>query len=443
VAGALPQNIFFAAGGDVLQKYNTLVKRYAPPGRGGEIAYTFSRTGTAWSIGRSGQMMQNAGGIARIEWLTDSVSGLLQPYLKLEAAATNTCLQSQALNTSPWALTLATATNNAAAAPDGTTTATAIFPTAVSSAGHFDNQTFTITAGEFLAGSCFLQKGAYTGARVQVSNNAANAFQVAIDLSTGTLTPLASSGSGTLTGSTIIPLANGWYWVGLWGKVDGSSTTGALTVYAFDTGTDAVNNTAFTGTGTSGILVWGTQIERNGTTVALPPTSYIATTTTTVTRNADSFSVPWYVVPGPIWIYARFLERGSVNANGSGGPFLIGSGSTPFSRVDTFANPGYRFSHQTTTGAVVSTPSGIPTFGQVTELLCSIFADGSVQERQSINGAADSVGAQSAALAFASQWSALTLTLGQGGYFPISRLVIGTGPGTIVSTIADVRAIPL
>src|SRR6266566_1069327 len=274
---------------------------------------TFTRTGVASYFKHDGTVGSAATGILRVEWLKDPVSGILQPYYKLEAGATNSCLQSQALATT-WTANLLTATNNSGSstAPDGTSTATSLVPTAVSSNAHYVTQAITITSAENLAASLFIKAGAYSGMRLWFSDSAnggANGFFIAVDLTAGTIVNSGAIGAGALTGSTIIALGGGWYWVGMWGKVNGGITAGIITVTAFDTGAHANTNTAFTGDAVSGIYAWGAQLERNGAN-ALPPTSYIATTTIAVARNADSFSVPYFVGPnvGAQWIYLRGLE---------------------------------------------------------------------------------------------------------------------------------------
>src|SRR6266581_3844451 len=117
---------------------------------------TSTRTGIASYFKHDGTVGSAATGILRVEWLKDPVSGIYQPYYKLEAGATNSCLQSQALATAPWGSAAATVTNNATAAPDGTTTASYIVPSIANSL-HYGNQAMTITANENLAWSGFVK----------------------------------------------------------------------------------------------------------------------------------------------------------------------------------------------------------------------------------------------------------------------------------------------
>lgn len=448
MAAPLAKQVLYMAGGDVLSKYGTLAGRKAPPAAGGEIPYTFTRTGTglylANDVGVGGLKLATApGDTARLEQLIDPVTGALQNYWKMEPAATNSCLQSQALATSPWNLGLSTVTNNAGVAPDGTTTASSIIPTAVNGPNHYASQAITVTANEFVACSVVVKAiGAYTGLRMWCGETLAdsNAFWGAFDLTGNGQSQGGTAGTGIFKGTFIIPLGNGWYWCGVWGA--NTTTTDQWQAFVFPNYANAVSSTSYTGDGTSGLLAWGAQLERNGA-VALPPTSYIATTTVPVARNAEAAIQPWYIPPAGLgtgtWFYIRFLERGGVILNNSGGPFLVGT-ALPFLRWDTFQNPGYRFSYQTAAGTPTSTPSGVPTFGQVVELLGLFYPDGSVEGRQAIQQGAETTGGRSAANAMVTQWSGLSLRILNGMPGLLSRFVVGTGVGAGgVATIADVR----
>lgn len=452
MAPPLAKQVLLAMGGDVAAKYGTLVMRKAPPAFGGEIAYTFARTGNglylANDVAAGGLVVRTAsGGNARIEQLIDPVTGVLQNYLKLEAASSNWCLQSQHFNTSPWALTACTATENAVVAPDGTTTASYLVPSVANSL-HYDSQAITITANEFLAWSGFVKSdGTYSGFAIVVSDaGVANGFRVGVDLTTGALNiSTRNFGTGTYSGSFIIPCGGGWYYMGLWGAI-GNSVTAATTFWeVFDTGARANTQSAFVGDAVHGIYVWQAQLERNGTSFALPPTSPIVTVAAKVDRNVESFSVPYFVDPkagAPTWVYARFLERGTLALTSSGVPWQIGAAGVVNPRLLADASSGYRAIHQTVAGTVVSgTVGAVPVYGNVVETLALLFADGSVQALTSVNGAADVVGARSAALSLATAWNANVLYLNSAGSVAtsvamFSRFLVGTGG---VSSIADVR----
>jgi hypothetical protein len=95
------------------------------------------------------------------------------------------------------------------------------------------------------------------------------------------------SGSGTSSGGQITALANGWY------RCSGSFTTTGAGVGGFIVLLDDGTGTTYTGDGTSGIYIWGAQLEAGAF-----ATSYIPTVASQVTRAADQVSIltsafPW------------------------------------------------------------------------------------------------------------------------------------------------------
>lgn len=451
------KNVLFAAGGDVLAKYGTPIWRKGLQARGGETAYTFARTGNGLYLANDLtvgglKVLTAAGGILRFDQQIDPVNAVLQSYLKLEAIATNYCLQSQAWATAPWGNNVVTATNNFTTAPDGTNTATKLLPnnTGANNNPYATQGSITITSGEFIAVSCFVKANGYSGVVVRGSDSTStNGFQVSFDLVNGALgTVTGPIGAGVLTGKTFVALGNGWYWIGLWGQINAGVVSAQLFCYVYDTIAHANAQTAYTADGVSSVLGWGFQLERNGTSTSAPPTAYIATTTGTATRNADTWSVPAPFAPQPLWVYLRFLERGSA-ATSATGVFSLASavedGSLDSLVIRSIFNGGvYQIIHGTNVASVTVQAASAPTYGQVCELLGLLNADGSVTLRQSINGAADAVVGPSGAQAFGTPWTTLRLN-GNNAFWAnigrnaFSRVLVGTGVGTVVNTIADVR----
>ena len=188
----------------------------------------------------------------------------------IRTATTNLLLQSENFSTT-WQLTGLLAfgsgsTVNAIASPDGQITAD-LLTESTSTGAHQVAQTFNVTTGTVYTLSVFA-KAASSPRRLTllVSNtNFGSTPQAVFDLSAGT-------NISTLNGTaTITPFRDGWYRVTL--TTITATGTGA-NAFSFRL-TDNTNAFSYTGDGTSGIYLWGAQLEQS-TTVG----EYIPTTST-------------------------------------------------------------------------------------------------------------------------------------------------------------------
>jgi len=247
----------------------------------GASLVTFTRASTGTFVGSDGLVKTAVTNEARFDHnpTTGESLGLL-----VEEARTNLVLYSEQFNDATWTKTLVSVSTDAAVAPDGSTTADKLIvnngssPTSarisqtITKAATATTYTFTVFAktGDVTTGNS-LQIVATDS--VITSNNATSNFSTA----TGTVTVAAvANGTFTNASSSISPLANGWYRCTL----------------TFTTGTEVsiqtrlFSRTPTTGDGTRGILLWGAQLEAGAF-----ATSYIPTTTATVTRAADVASI--------------------------------------------------------------------------------------------------------------------------------------------------------
>lgn len=374
---------------------------------------------TATYLTRARQVTTAAANTLRLSWVDTNADQVVEtPTYLLEPAATNSCLQSQAWATAPWGTTLLTAANNngALAAPDGTLTASSLTPTAVNSNNHnVLSGAITITSGEFIACSLYVENNGYTGLRIRFTDGTnTNYFGLIVDTSAGTISGTTFvGGAGVLTGSAIRSVGSNWMQVFFWGAVNGGVTSASLQVIVFDTIANANSNTAYTGNGTSGALAWGAQVERNGTS-ARSPTSHIATTTVTVTRSVDSCTATFPYRPAAMTFYAKYVASSVVTAADLV-VMQVGSTSiTPRCYLAIDSGTTAKMLHSPG-GTVSATVAFAPAAGQIVELRGVLNSDGSVFVGQSIAGAAETVGATSAALAFGADWSGHTIALGSVG----------------------------
>ena len=141
------------------------------------------------------------------------------------------------------------------------------------------NNTATV-ADTTLSSSVYVKAGERTKVRVWGYHLSNQNFFVEYDLSDNSY--LNSGGSNTtVEGYSITDISDGWKRISVQGKK-------AVSTYSWDVAVsplDASGNVTYTGDGTSGLYVFGGQMEQ------LPyTTSYIPTSGSTVTRNQDIFT---------------------------------------------------------------------------------------------------------------------------------------------------------
>ena len=184
--------------------------------------------------------------------------------LLVEEARTNLLLQSEDFSDAVYTVVAGSITTNTVAAPDGTTTADTVSSTGTTVV----SQPYTKAASSITYTASFFAKGTVTGLSLTVDDGAtANRGRCVFNLSTGTLTSTSNDGTFTGTSGSITLFANDWY------RLVVTTTT--------NTTTTARHRFFWTGSGTL-IRAWGAQLEAGAF-----PTSYIPTTTATVTRSAD------------------------------------------------------------------------------------------------------------------------------------------------------------
>jgi hypothetical protein len=198
----------------------------------------------------------------------DPVS-LIGKGLLLEEARTNLLRQSQDFTTT-WlkSTALMSVTADAAVAPDGNTTADTL--TKDASGFRFFYQGVTATAGATYSASVFLKAGTLNKATIIVSGDGGTTpdGRVVFDFAVKTATDFSSTG---LVSASITEFPNGWFRCVVVATIS-SNTNPRVLIYP-DTYSAAVAGSVY---------AWGAQLE-----VGAFATSYIPTTTATVTRAAD------------------------------------------------------------------------------------------------------------------------------------------------------------
>jgi len=221
--------------------------------------FQYSRASTGTYVGSDGLFKTAQIGEPRFDHnpITGESLGLL-----VEEARTNIIVSSSVFNTGQWVQDGVVLAANAGVAPDGTTTATSVSQgTGNNRCYHFDNNG---------AGSKSLT--------VFAKSNAGSSITLSGNLSYGTNfagSAVLNTANGTVStalGCSSVAFPNGWY----------------RFVIPINVSFGAGNSNYLSLSGpASSVFVWGAQLEAGSS-----PTSYIPTTTATVTRAADTLTVP-------------------------------------------------------------------------------------------------------------------------------------------------------
>jgi hypothetical protein len=239
---------------------------------------TFTRSSGGSYVGADGLIKYAGVNEARFDH--DPVTGESLGLL-VEGARTNLLLRSEEFDDGYWRKTQSSIIPNIVVAPDGTLTGDKLVEN-TANAGHnvseFDLRSFDSNTSYVF--SVYLKKAERTWAQVQINNLVRTAgedrFRQRVNLETG------ETGSAQ-SEMEVKDVGNGWFKCSLFiPSSDHSGGNGVCTVFPGIGDTSVV----YTGDGTSGIYIWGAQLE-----VGAFPTSYIPTQGSTRTRAADNASI--------------------------------------------------------------------------------------------------------------------------------------------------------
>ena len=241
---------------------------------------TFTRSTTATYYDQSGVLSTAAINAPRFDYNPATLAPL---GLLIEEQRTNLILQSETCDVTPWVTAAPYSVNaNAAISPDGTQNADALIVANGSSSftTNVTKQVVTKAASaiQYTRSGYFKALGLTTTVRLNdFAVSGANSATVVVSLIDGSIVSAAAA-TGTFSGASVAVtnVGNGWWRVALTYTTD---TTASLTVRSFPY---VGASTPLTGDGTSGLLVYGTQLEAGAF-----ATSYIPTVASQVTRTAD------------------------------------------------------------------------------------------------------------------------------------------------------------
>jgi hypothetical protein len=284
-------------------------------------------------------------GAARFDYdpVTLAPKGLL-----IEESRTNLVTYSEQFDNAAWTKTRASITADAAVSPDGTMDGDKIIADTSASTTHLVSGSASVTSGTSYTLSVFAKAAEYGFVRLGLSGFFTIVQSAIFSLSDGSI----GVTTGTIT-TTSQNIGNGWWRFSITSTATGSGTT------ATQIGPSALSSTGnFTGDGTSGIYIWGAQLEAGAF-----ATSYIPTVASQVTRASDlalmtgtNFS-SWYNATEGTW-FADFTPLTSdylTNKN----LFLASDGTTSnfngLRYVTSGSRPGLGVTTAGTTQASIAT----------------------------------------------------------------------------------------
>lgn len=224
-----------------------------------------------------------AGSIASPSWLSFSRSGnamMTDSTGTLTWAPANMLTYSEQLDNAAWSKLNTTVTANAVAAPDGTTTADKLIENTTASVAHYGGQNLTTSATNYTL-SVYIQAAGRT--RVEIAATTANRG-IGFDLGSGTV--VAGTYAGAQGTGTIQNVGSGWYRCSMTFTATAATESCRIVLH---NGTSVT----YTGDGTSGVYLWGAQLEP--VTYATAPSAYIPTTTAAIygpRYDYDASTVP-------------------------------------------------------------------------------------------------------------------------------------------------------
>ena len=229
---------------------------------------TFTRASAATVTDAQGVLQTVRDNKPRIDF--DGNTGECRGLL-IEEQRTNLIVYSNDPDYSSWTLSGASIAKNVAIAPDGTMSADKIVEnTGSSTHGHY--QTLSVSNSTLYTWSAYFKSAERTS--VMVYAQSSRTPTAIYNLSTGTVS--LTTDSDTTAAATITPAGNGWY------RCTITATTVGTTAY-FNIAMVVSGNQGYTGNGSSGLFVWGAQVEAG--TFA---TSYIPSITTFTSRASSA-----------------------------------------------------------------------------------------------------------------------------------------------------------
>ena len=235
---------------------------------------TFTRATTATRTNGALLVESTPLSTPRIDYSTGTAALLMEPQ--------RTNLQLNSENFSVMGQLSVTTTVNQIEAPSGLITADLITELATTAThGVFNNAACSVVSGTVYTLSCYFKKGPGATAPdiVQISSpQGFSGFYANFNITTGVVTQ-----SFGVTSTAITSVGNGWWRCSFTATASSTAGFSGLAISLTNNNPTSGISPSYLGQTTSNIYVWGAQVEAGSF-----ATSYIPTTSASVTRNADA-----------------------------------------------------------------------------------------------------------------------------------------------------------
>ena len=246
-------------------------KLYSVIPSNGNGDFTATRATTATRINSSGLVESVALDVPRLDY---SLGGC--PNILLEPQRTNLALQSSSFDSASWTKNALSVTANSTTSPSGVVDADTLTANGTLNL-HATTQMVSVTSGTSYTTSIYAKKDTNNfiqlafSALIFSTNSWAN-----FDLNSGVVGSVGSAATATITS-----VGNGWYRC----SITATATATAINSFVFTIITAATSARNEVNSLSTSVFLWGAQLEAGAY-----ATSYIPTTTASVTRNADVIS---------------------------------------------------------------------------------------------------------------------------------------------------------
>lgn len=240
---------------------------------------TFVRNSIATRVNKQGLIETVPAGVPRIDY--DPVTGACKGLLVEEARA-NLYSRSEDFDNVAWTKGNLTVTANSTTAPDGTSFADKLVSNTTPSAYHYITQSIPKAASPITyTTSIFVKAAEQTTFTLLLLDSPAVGLAGARFNTDGTVigTPWVLGGF-TAVSYAVQVLGNGWC------RFSITATSNSDTSIRMQLTTESGGTATYTGDGTSGVYIWGAQLEAGST-----ASSYIPTTTTSLSRTSETATI--------------------------------------------------------------------------------------------------------------------------------------------------------